>query len=119
GFVAPIEPVMLDGGRVDPTKLDGPRVSDPALTAGRALAGLLGADPGSVAGGTAAPGAPILGTVVSAPVSDLVEQTIRASDNVLAEVLAREVAVRRKGDPSFAGAVDQTVAALSQAGFDT
>jgi serine-type D-Ala-D-Ala carboxypeptidase/endopeptidase (penicillin-binding protein 4) len=119
GFVAPIEPVMLDGGRVDATKQDGPRVSDPALTAGRALAGLLGANPGAVAAGTAAPGATVLGTVVSAPVSDLVEQTIRASDNVLAEVLAREVAIRRKGDPSFAGAADQTLAALAQAGFDT
>jgi D-alanyl-D-alanine carboxypeptidase/D-alanyl-D-alanine-endopeptidase (penicillin-binding protein 4) len=119
GFVAPIEPVMLDGGRVDATKQDGPRVSDPALTAGRALAGMLGANPGAVAAGTAAPGATVLGTVVSAPVSDLVEQTIRASDNVLAEVLAREVAIRRKGDPSFAGAADQTLAALAQAGFDT
>jgi serine-type D-Ala-D-Ala carboxypeptidase/endopeptidase (penicillin-binding protein 4) len=119
GFVAPIEPVMLDGGRVDPTNQDGPRVADPALTAGRALAGLLGAKPTTVAAGTAAPGATVLGTVVSAPVSDLVEQTIRASDNVLAEILAREVAIRRKGEPSFAGAADQTLAALSQAGFDT
>jgi serine-type D-Ala-D-Ala carboxypeptidase/endopeptidase (penicillin-binding protein 4) len=118
GYVAPVVPVMLDGGRVDPTKQDGPRVADPALTAGRALAGLLGANTGTVAEGTAEPGATVLGTVVSAPVSDLVEQTIRASDNVLAEVLAREVAVRRKGDPSFAGAADQTLAALSQAGFD-
>jgi serine-type D-Ala-D-Ala carboxypeptidase/endopeptidase (penicillin-binding protein 4) len=119
GYVAPIEPVMLDGGRIDPTNQDGPRVSDPALTAGRALAGLLGADTGTVANGTAAPGATVLGTVVSTPISDLVEHTIRTSDNVLAEVLAREVAVKRKGDPTFAGAADQTLAALAQAGFDT
>jgi serine-type D-Ala-D-Ala carboxypeptidase/endopeptidase (penicillin-binding protein 4) len=119
GYVTPIEPLMLDGGRIDPANQDGPRVSDPALTAGRALAGLLGADPRTVAEGEAVPGATVLGTVVSAPVSDLVEQTIRASDNVLAEVLGREVAVERKGDPSFSGAVDQTIAALSQAGFDT
>jgi D-alanyl-D-alanine carboxypeptidase/D-alanyl-D-alanine-endopeptidase (penicillin-binding protein 4) len=118
GYVAPIEPVMLDGGRIDPTAQDGPRVPDPALTAGRALAGLLGANPTTVAEGTATPDATVLGTVVSAPISDLVEQTIRASDNVLAEVLAREVAVEREGDPSFAGAADQTLAALSQAGFD-
>ena len=119
GDVAPIEPVMLDGGRADPSKQDGPRVSDPALTAGRALAGLLGAAPATVATGTAAPGAAVRGTVVSAPVADLVEQTLRASDNVLAEVLAREVAIGRKGDPSFAGAADQVQAALAQAGFDT
>jgi D-alanyl-D-alanine carboxypeptidase/D-alanyl-D-alanine-endopeptidase (penicillin-binding protein 4) len=52
-------------------------------------------------------------------VSDLVEHAVRASDNVLAEVLAREVAIRREGDPTFAGAAGQTLAALSQAGFDT
>lgn len=119
GYVAPIEPVMLDGGRVDPTKQDGPRVADPALTAGRALAGLLGAGRGAVAVGAAAPDAAVLGTVVSAPVADLVEHTIRTSDNVLAEVLAREVAVARQGDPTFAGAAAQTLAALGQAGFDT
>jgi len=89
------------------------------LTAGRALAGLLGADAGSVAEATAAPGAAALGTVASAPISDLVEHTIRASDNVLAEVLAREVAIERKAEPSFDGAAAQTLVALSQAGFDT
>jgi serine-type D-Ala-D-Ala carboxypeptidase/endopeptidase (penicillin-binding protein 4) len=119
GFVAPIEPVMLDGGRADPTKQDGPRVADPALTSGRALAGLLGADTGTVATGTAAPDATVLGTVVSAPISDLVEHTIRTSDNVLAEVLAREVAIKREGEPTFAGAAGETLAALAQAGFDT
>ena len=119
GFVTPIEPLMLDGGRKDPTEPDGARVSDPALTAGRALAGLLGADVGSVAEGVAAPDADELGEVTSAPISDLVEHTIRASDNVLAEMLAREVAIERKAEPSFEGAAAQTLLALSQAGFDT
>ena len=119
GFVTPIEPLMLDGGRKDPAEPDGARVFDPALTAGRALAGLLGADAGSVAEGTAAPGATVLGKVASAPVSDLVEHTIRTSDNVLAEMLAREVAIERKAEPSFEGAAAQTLLALSQAGFDT
>ncbi|MDT7580606.1 MAG: hypothetical protein QOK35_1870 [Pseudonocardiales bacterium] len=118
GFVAPIEPVMLDGGRADPSAQDGPRVADPALTAGRALAGLLGADTATVAKGTATPDATVLGTVVSAPISDLVEHTIRTSDNVLAEVLSREVAIERDGDPSFSGAASETLAALAQAGFD-
>lgn len=119
GFVAPIEPLMLDGGRVDPRLRDGPRVSDPALTAGRALAGLLGADADSVAVGTASPQATVLGAVDSAPISDLVEHTVGSSDNVLAEVLAREVAISRKGEQSFTGAAEETLEALSQAGFDT
>jgi D-alanyl-D-alanine carboxypeptidase/D-alanyl-D-alanine-endopeptidase (penicillin-binding protein 4) len=119
GFVTPIEPLMLDGGRKDPAEPDGARVFDPAMTAGRALAGLLGAAAGSVAEGTAAPGATVLGKVASAPVADLVEHTIRTSDNVLAEMLAREVAIERKAEPSFEGAAAQTLLALSQAGFDT
>jgi serine-type D-Ala-D-Ala carboxypeptidase/endopeptidase (penicillin-binding protein 4) len=119
GFVAPIEPLMLDGGRIDPTAQDGPRVSDPALAAGRVFADLLDVDPATVAKGAATPGAEPLGSVTSAPISDLVEHTIRASDNVLAEMLAREVAVERKGEPSFDGAAAQMLAALAQAGFDT
>jgi serine-type D-Ala-D-Ala carboxypeptidase/endopeptidase (penicillin-binding protein 4) len=119
GYVAPIEPLMLDGGREDPRVQDGPRVSDPALTAGRALAGLLGADADEVASGTASSQAAVLGSVSSAPIADLVEHTVRTSDNVLAEVLAREVAISRKGEPSFTGAADQTLASLSESGFDT
>jgi serine-type D-Ala-D-Ala carboxypeptidase/endopeptidase (penicillin-binding protein 4) len=107
---------MLDGGRIDPTLPDGPRVEDPALTAGRALAKELGAD--VVEKGTATPGATGLGAVSSAPVSELAENALRSSDNVLAEVLAREVAIARKAEPSFAGAAEATLAALRQAGLD-
>jgi D-alanyl-D-alanine carboxypeptidase/D-alanyl-D-alanine-endopeptidase (penicillin-binding protein 4) len=119
GYVAPIEALMLDGGREDPREQDGRRVSDPALTAGRALAGLLGVDAGAVTSGTASSTAAVLGSVSSAPVADLVEHTVRTSDNVLAEVLAREVAIARKGEPSFTGGADRTLAALAGAGFDT
>jgi D-alanyl-D-alanine carboxypeptidase/D-alanyl-D-alanine-endopeptidase (penicillin-binding protein 4) len=56
--------------------------------------------------------------VVSAPVSQLVEHLMTTSDNVLAEALARKVAITRKGDPSFEGSAKETLAALSQAGFD-
>ena len=119
GFVTPIEPLMLDGGRKDPAEPDGARVFDPALD-GRAR-------PRRVAGrrrrerrrGHRRAGGTVLGKVASAPVSDLVEHTIRTSDNVLAEMLAREVAIERKAEPSFEGAAAQTLLALSQAGFDT
>jgi D-alanyl-D-alanine carboxypeptidase/D-alanyl-D-alanine-endopeptidase (penicillin-binding protein 4) len=117
GFITPIEPVMLDGGRIDPKLPDGPRVSDPALTAGRALADALGAD--VVERGTAGPDATGIAAVGSAPVSELAEHALRSSDNVLAEVLAREVAIARQAEPSFAGAAGATLAALRQAGIDT
>lgn len=116
GFVTPIEPLMLDGGRIDPTLQDTPRTDEPALVAGRAFADLVGAD--DVETGTAPGQSERLGSVTSAPFSELVEHTVRTSDNVLAEALAREVAVVRGGQPSFAGAAEQTLAALTQAGFD-
>ena len=118
GNITPIEPLMLDGGRIDPAQQDGARVDKPALTAGQAFATMLGADPGAVAEVRAEPGATVWGSVSSPPVSDLVENLIRSSDNVTAEVLARETALSRGGDPSFTGAVTETVAALSQAGID-
>jgi hypothetical protein len=55
---------------------------------------------------------------VSAPFPVLVEHMMRSSDNVLAEALAREVALVRGGDPTFDGAAEQTLEALRQAGFD-
>jgi D-alanyl-D-alanine carboxypeptidase/D-alanyl-D-alanine-endopeptidase (penicillin-binding protein 4) len=118
GYIAPIQSLMADGGRIDPKLQDGPRVDEPALVAGRALAEQLGADPDLVEATTAAPGAARLAAVYSAPVADLVEHMLRSSDNVLAEALAREIALARKGEPSFAGAATQTIAALGQAGFD-
>ena len=117
GFITPIQPVMLDGGRLDPKLQDGPRVSDPALTAGRALGDELGA--AVVERGTAAPAATAIAAVASAPVSELAEHALRTSDNVLAEVLAREVAIARQAEPSYAGGAQAVLAALRQAGIDT
>jgi D-alanyl-D-alanine carboxypeptidase/D-alanyl-D-alanine-endopeptidase (penicillin-binding protein 4) len=117
GFITPIEPVMVDGGRIDPKLPDGPRVPDPALTAGRALADELGV--ADVEKGTATPDATAIAAVGSAPVSELAEHALRTSDNVLAEVLAREVAIARKAEPSFEGAARSVLAALRQAGIDT
>jgi serine-type D-Ala-D-Ala carboxypeptidase/endopeptidase (penicillin-binding protein 4) len=118
GYVAPIESLMVDGGRIDATLQDGPRVPNPAETAGRAFAGMLGVNPDTVATGTAKPDAKLLGSVSSAPVTDLVEHLLRSSDNVLAEALARQVALARGGEPSFSGAAAQVLAALGQAGMD-
>ncbi len=118
GYVAPIEALMVDGGRIDATLQDGPRVVNPAETAGRAFAGMLGVDQAAVVLGSAAPNAQLLGSVSSAPLTDLVEHLLRSSDNVLAEVLAREVAIARGGEPSFSGGAQQVLATLGQAGLD-
>ena len=119
GNITPISPLMLDGGRIDPTQQDGARVPDPAQQAGLAFAKLLGLGRSAVVPGTAPPNAEVMGSVVSAPVAELVETLLQKSDNVLAEVLARETAIARGGEPSFDGAVEATMAALTQAGIPT
>ncbi len=118
GDIAPIESLMLDGGRVDPTLQDGPRVSDPSQVAGVAFAKLLGLPASAVESGTAAPDAKELGAVSSASVTDLVETLLQRSDNVSAEILARETAIARGQPPTFAGGVAAVRAALMQAGID-
>ena len=54
GDIAPMESVMLDGGRTQPVSVDSTRSKTPALDAGRALAVALKVDPAKV---TVVPGA--------------------------------------------------------------
>lgn len=118
GYIAPIEPVMLDGGRDDPTQEDSPRDAKPATAAAKELARRLGADPDTVSIGTAPPGAAVLGEVSSPPIQDLVATALRRSDNVLAEVLAREVARATGARASFSGASQAVLTVLHNHGFD-
>ncbi|MPZ66503.1 MAG: D-alanyl-D-alanine carboxypeptidase/D-alanyl-D-alanine-endopeptidase [Pseudonocardiaceae bacterium] len=118
GYIAPIVPVMLDGGRADPTEAVSSRDADPALAAGTELAERLGADPAATTLGAAPAGARVLGTVESAPVEDLVATALDTSDNVLGEVLAREVALAVGIEPSFSGASEAVLRVLSGSGFD-
>ncbi|MGH3832892.1 MAG: D-alanyl-D-alanine carboxypeptidase/D-alanyl-D-alanine endopeptidase, partial [Pseudonocardiaceae bacterium] len=123
GDIAPIEPVMLDGGREDPTQEDSPRTAKPASAAAAELARRLGvngdgADPDTVSVGTAPPGAAVLGEVSSPPVQDLVATALQRSDNVLAEALSREVAYATGAPLSFAGASEAVLTVLRNHGFD-
>ena len=110
GAVAPVGPLMLDGGRVRPDRSR--RHADPALAAGRALAALVGPR-AAVARGRAAPGAAELGAVASPPIALLVERMLVRSDNDLAEALARAVALSQGRPASFAGAADAVRAVLT------
>ncbi|RRO17247.1 D-alanyl-D-alanine carboxypeptidase/D-alanyl-D-alanine-endopeptidase [Saccharopolyspora rhizosphaerae] len=116
GFYAPVEPVMLDGGRVDPTKDYSPRTSTPALQAGQELATRLGA--ATAAPGDAPANAQVLGQVRSATVSELVENVLLHSDNVLAEALTREVAIATGKEPSFSGGTEAVREVLQRNGID-
>ena len=118
GDIAPIEPVMIDAGRVQPTTVESKRSLTPALDAGRALAVALGVNPSSV---TTAPGpatGPELAAVQSAPLIERLRQMMSGSDNVMAESIAREVAADMSRPRSFAGAVEAVKATLSSVGVD-
>ncbi len=96
GYIAPIESVMIDGARSDPFAEEPPRSATPALDAGRVLAQALGIDLARVTVGKAESGAAPVASVLSAPLRDRLGQMMRRSDNVLAETIAREVAVREE-----------------------
>jgi D-alanyl-D-alanine carboxypeptidase/D-alanyl-D-alanine-endopeptidase (penicillin-binding protein 4) len=109
---------MLDGGRANPAQDISPRAGKPATATAAELARRLGADPDTVALGSAPPGAAVLGEVSSPPMQDLIATALRRSDNVLAEVLAREVARTTGAQPSFSGASQAVLTVLRQHGFD-
>ncbi len=119
GDIAPIEPVMIDAGRIQPTTVNSRRTRTPALDAGRELAKALGLDPAAVTIAKAPSGARQLAVVQSAPLIQRLSLMMNASDNVLAECIAREVAAAINRPQSFAGAVDAVTNRLSTAHIDT
>ncbi|APU12390.1 D-alanyl-D-alanine carboxypeptidase, serine-type, PBP4 family [Actinoalloteichus sp. GBA129-24] len=115
GFV---EPLMLDGGRSDPLVEPSVRLSTPASAAGQALADELGGATVSVAEEPAAAEAAVLGEVQSPPLVDLVEAMMLVSDNVAAEMLARELALHEGEEPTYEGAAAAITTVLGENGFD-
>jgi D-alanyl-D-alanine carboxypeptidase/D-alanyl-D-alanine-endopeptidase (penicillin-binding protein 4) len=116
-YAAPVTATAVDGARVTPG-LEA-RSGQPGIDAGTALADALGATGAAVVLGEAPEGAATLGTVQSAPIARLVEQALSMSDNMLAEALARQVALARDLPASFEGSAQAVTAALEDAGIDT
>lgn len=118
GYVGPITALMTDGGRVDPAQVEtpAPRWSEPDLAAGQAFAELLEADPETVTRGKAPSAGVELGRVESPTIMRLVEITLGDSDNVVAEALARQVALARGEEASFPGAARAVADTLSELG---
>ena len=116
-YAAPVTATAVDGARVTPGA--DARSGQPGIDAGAALADALGVPGAAITLGTAPAGAKTLGTVHSAPVARLVEQALSMSDNMLAEALARQVAIARNLPASFDGSAQAVTAALKDAGVDT
>ena len=115
-YAAPITATAVDGARVTPGSLA--RSGQPGTDAGSALADALGASNATVVLGDAPEGARTLATVQSAPIARLVEQMLSQSDNVLAEAIARHVAIARNLPASFDGAAQAVTDAVAEAGVD-
>ncbi len=115
-YASAITAVLADGGRARPT--DVLRSAAPDLAAGRRLAAALGRPDLPVERGTARPSARVLASVQSAPVATLVEQMLHASDNVIAECLARQVALAQHRPASFTGGARAIRAVLTGLGVD-
>lgn len=115
GDIAPIEAVMVDGGRIQPTTVESRRSPTPALDAGQALAAALGVDADRVTLATSSVTGRELGAVSSAPLVVRLGEMMNASDNVMAECIGREVAAAMGRPRSFAGAVDAVTNRLATA----
>jgi D-alanyl-D-alanine carboxypeptidase/D-alanyl-D-alanine-endopeptidase (penicillin-binding protein 4) len=120
GDIAPMEAVMLDGGRTQPVSVESRRSTTPALDAGRALAVALKVDPARV---TVLPsglrGGQEIASVQSPPLIERLRQMMYESDNVMAESIGREVAAEQNRPQSFDGAVQAVLSELETAKIDT
>jgi D-alanyl-D-alanine carboxypeptidase len=114
GYITPMVPAMLDGGRADATVNYSPRTSNPAGALVDEFASRIGATAPASAEKKAPANAKVLGEVRSAPMSQLVDNMLDHSDNVLAEAVAREVAIKAGEEASFEGASKATLDVLRQ-----
>ena len=119
GYITRMSPLMVDGDREDPANENSIRTGDPTNTAGKALARFLGTPDLPMVPGSAPEGGTVIAQVSSQPMSVLLAQALENSDNVLAEALARQVAIARGAPPSFDGATAAILEALEALKIDT
>jgi len=115
-YASAITPVLADGGKAHPA--DYGRSATPDLDAGHELAALLGRPGLPVTRGAAPASAQQLARVESAPIGTLVEQMLQQSDNVIAECMARQVALAEHQPASFLGAAHAVRTVLQRLGTD-
>lgn len=112
GYIAPVTSVQVDGDRTIPNGRLSARSGDPVGRAANWFADALATEGlpqrPSYAGLSSAPDGEVIARVSSAPIEDLIGIMLLDSDNTLAEVLAREVALALQsttiGDALVSGA---------------
>jgi D-alanyl-D-alanine carboxypeptidase/D-alanyl-D-alanine-endopeptidase (penicillin-binding protein 4) len=132
GNVTPVVALEADQGRLtpggaledsdDPVNFR-PRTTDPVGMTVAAFAALLARDGITVTGTpgeTAAPAAaPVLASVSSPPLVEIAEQMLQESNNLIAENLARHVAIALGMPATFTGAADAELTELRRLGVTT
>ncbi|MFI7587909.1 D-alanyl-D-alanine carboxypeptidase/D-alanyl-D-alanine-endopeptidase [Spongisporangium articulatum] len=120
GYVAPVQPLEVDAGRVEAEHY-GRRAADPAATAAAAFAKELKRAGVTVTGkvkrGDAPKTSTVLAGVNSATVAEQVEYALTESDNTVAEALARLVARATGGSLTFAGSGKAVLAQVQELGL--
>lgn len=116
GYVAPIQPAMLYGGRIGKKTGDVPRSHEPALDVARALASRLGTGKADMA--PAPDNAEAIASSESEPLALRAQQAAKDSDNVMAEAIARELVVSQGREASFEGSTKAILDELRSAGID-
>jgi D-alanyl-D-alanine carboxypeptidase/D-alanyl-D-alanine-endopeptidase (penicillin-binding protein 4) len=132
GDVTPIVPLEVDQGRLTaagaPQDSDDPynlraHATDPAAMAAASFAARLAADGIGVTGSPLAQTAPAhaaaIASVSSPPLSAIVEQMLEESNNVIAENLARQVALATGQPASFSGSAAALISELRRLGVTT
>lgn len=126
GYHPFITALMVDGDRTDPTRSVSSRGEDPIGTAGEAFLDALIDSGGSavdpaveIVRGQAPEESRQLAEVRSQPVSTLIGQMLRSSDNTIAEALVRQISLVSGGDGSSGSVGPAVRAALDAYGIDT
>lgn len=115
-YATQMSPVMADGGRINPKDNNSQRTANAGSALAQSIASKLGASAGGQA--TAPKDAKVLGEVKSAPLTELVSDLMELSDDVLAEAVARQVALANGEEASYAGGARATIKVLKDHGFD-
>ena len=123
GYQPLIVPFMVDGDRANPSAQISPRSTDPAGRAAQAFVSALqregnGSGEISIDFQSAPSNAKELASVQSAPVSTLIEQMLKTSDNTLGEFLMRAASVDSGFDGGSASIQQLVLSSLNQHGVD-
>ncbi|GAA1519044.1 D-alanyl-D-alanine carboxypeptidase/D-alanyl-D-alanine-endopeptidase (penicillin-binding protein 4) [Agromyces terreus] len=118
GYMSNITALQVDGDRDDPYANTSWRSGDPISRAGQAFADELGGI-ATIERGTAPAGAQQLGAVSSPTVAQLVDKALVVSDNTVAEMLARLVAIETGSGNTFDAINAGVLQGLADYGIDT